>query len=153
MVTAFAAGAVSGELLTAMEDEYGHETCVRAWMQRAAKGPSSERLLDAFEQAFAVVWHRAYQTLGDVTLVAIADRVLVTAADRFPLLSGLWITATGIECQPLREHLRNLQGDELAAGLRFVMVEFLTVLGRLTAQILTPDLHSELAKIATSETS
>ena len=152
MVTAFASGAASGELLTAMGDEFGHDACVGAW-QRAAKGLSSERLLEAFEHAFAVLWRRAYRPLGDVTLVAIADRVLVTAAERFPALAGLKIAATGLHCQALRERLRDIHDDELTAGLRFVLVEFLTVLGNLTAQVLTPALHAELAAIATSETS
>ncbi len=37
---------------------------------------------------------------------------------------------------------------QLRAAVRFVLVEFLSVLGVLTAEILTPALHAELARLA-----
>jgi hypothetical protein len=40
-----------------------------------------------------------------------------------------------------------VHGPELVAGIRFVLVEFLTVLGNLTAEILTSELHAELSNI------
>jgi hypothetical protein len=41
-----------------------------------------------------------------------------------------------------------LPAAQHVVATRFVMVEFLTVLGKLTAQILTPALHAELARDA-----
>lgn len=41
----------------------------------------------------------------------------------------------------------DVQESTLIAGTRFVLVEFLTVLGNLTADILTPELHEELARV------
>ena len=117
-------------------------------MERAAKDLSPERLLQLFEQGFAALWQRAHQTLGDVTLTAIVERVLYTAAEQFPFLSSLEIEASGIRCQELRERAGTLHRDQLAVGIRFVLVEFLTVLGSLTAEILSPALHSELSKVA-----
>jgi hypothetical protein len=117
-------------------------------MERAATGLSPQRLLRLFEQGFATVWQRAHQTLGDVTLTAIVDRVLYGAAAQFPFLSALKIEAAGISWQELRERAGSLHRDQLADGLRLVLVEFLTVLGSLTAEILTPALHSELSKVA-----
>ena len=40
-----------------------------------------------------------------------------------------------------------MHDSELVEGIRFVLVEFLTVLGNLTAEILTPELHSELSNV------
>lgn len=134
-----------------MADENDHNACVNAWMERAAKGRSPSQLLDVFERGFAVLWRRVHQTLGSVTLTAIVDRVLYTAAEQFPLLSSLKIEATGIRCQALRERAGSLSHDQLADGIRFVLVEFLTVLGNLTAEILTPALHSELSNVAPEE--
>jgi hypothetical protein len=127
-------------------DENGHRALVDAWLARANKSAPPERLVDSFERAFGAMWQRARATLGDVTLMAILDRVLYTAAERFPLLSPLEVDATGLRSERLRERLGSLHSDQLADALRFILVEFLTVLGNLTAEVLSPALHSELAK-------
>jgi hypothetical protein len=134
-----------------MVDKNDHSACVDAWLARVGTGLPSERLLDVFEQGFGAVWRRAHLTLGDVTLTAIGDRVLYSAAEQFPIFSALELQATGLQCKALHERLGNLQHEQLAQGIRFVLVEFLTVLGNLTADILTPALHAELTKVAPEE--
>ena len=97
------------------------------------------------------MWRRALVTLGDVTLKAILDRVLYTAAERFPLLSPLEVDATGLRSDKFRQGAGSLHRDQLGEGIRFILVEFLTVLGNLTAEVLTPALHAELAKVAAKD--
>jgi hypothetical protein len=128
-------------------DENDHRARVDAWMDRAAKEAAPEQLFGAFERAFGAMWRRARITLGDVTLMAILDRVLYTAAERFPALSPLEMDASGLRSDKFRERVGPLHGDQLADAIRFILVEFLTVLGNLTAEVLTPALHSELAKV------
>jgi hypothetical protein len=132
-------------------DENDHRTRVDAWMERVAKDAPPDRLFDAFEIAFAALWRRARVPLGDVTLTAILDRVLYTAAERFPSLSSLEMDATGLRSDKFRQGAGDLQRDRLGEGIRFILVEFLTVLGNLTAEVLTPALHSELAKVAAKD--
>lgn len=127
-------------------DEADHSRCVDDWMEGVASGLPPERLVQAFEKAFSAIWQRAHLTLGDVTLTAILDRVLYTAAERFPLFSSLKVEATGLGCQEFRERASTLPEHELRQGIRFVLLEFLTVLGNLTSNILTPALHAELSK-------
>jgi hypothetical protein len=129
-----------------MADDYDHRACVNAWMDRVTKDLPPERLLNAFEHGFAALWRRAHQTLGDVTLTAIVDRVLFTAAEQYPFVASLKIEATGLRSHELDERAGSLQRDEVVEGVRFVLVEVLTVLGNLTAEILTPALHEELSK-------
>jgi hypothetical protein len=138
-------------MVTIMVDDYDHSACVNAWMDRAANGLPPDRLIRVFERGFAAMWRRAHRTLGNVTLTAIAERVLHSAAEQFPTLSALTVNATGLQCKELRERAGGLQADDLAEGIRFVLVEFLTVLGNLTADVLTPALHSELSKVAPEE--
>ena len=97
------------------------------------------------------MWLRAHQTLGDVTLTAITDRVLYVAAEQHSLISALRIETSGLRCQELYERAPSLRPDQLEAGVRFVLVEFLTVLGNLTAEILTPALHAELSNVGCEE--
>lgn len=122
-----------------------HRNCVNTWMARG-EGLSPEQLLRAFEQALASMWRRAHRTLGDVTLTAIINRVLYNVSERFPLFSSLRLEATGLRCEELRDRVGDLLPRQLEEGIRFALVEFLTVLGNLTGEILTPALHSELLR-------
>lgn len=133
-----------------MRENNDHSACVNAWMERAGRDGSAlapERLVQRFEAGFCALWHRAHLTLADVTLMAITDRVLVNTAERHPHFSVLEVDATGLlRCQELSESASGLPRAELEAGIAFVLVEFLTVLGNLTADILTPPLHAALSQ-------
>lgn len=117
-------------------------------MGTAARGLSCEQTVRLFEAAFAAVWRRAHVTLGEVTLTAILDRVLHAAAEQYPQLSSLEIQATGLRFEQLHEQATVVRDARLAEAMRFALVEFLRVLGSLTAEILTPALHLELLRVA-----
>jgi hypothetical protein len=132
----------------AVFDEGQHAACVDAWLERSEKDLSSEVLLRLFEAALGALWARAATTLGEVTLTAIAERVLCNASETFPLFSSLKVEpAGGIPFRELRKRISSVPRSGLMEGIRFVLVEFLTVLGNLTAEILTPELHSELSNV------
>jgi hypothetical protein len=125
-----------------------HAALVDAWLKRSAKALSPEDLLRLFEAALGALWARTKLTLGEVTLTAIADRVLHNTSETFPIFASLKVEPTGgIPFRQLRERITSVHGPELVAGIRFVLVEFLTVLGNLTAEILTSELHSELSNV------
>jgi hypothetical protein len=126
-----------------------HATSVDAWLERSAKGLSPAALLQLFETAFNALWARTSTTLGEVTLTAIADRVLYNATEKFPVLSSLRVEPhTGIQFDELRKHIDALSNPEMTVELRYALVEFLTVLNNLTAGILATELYSELSKVA-----
>jgi len=122
-----------------------HHLTVNEWYERVARGRTVAALIQAFEAAFATLWQRSNLTLGEVTLTAIVERVLHTATEQFPMLKGVEVGPSGLRCEDLRTQA-GVPDDELSSAIRFVLVEFLTVLGNLTAQILTPALHAELSK-------
>lgn len=127
-----------------MEDDE-HRRCVNAWLARVANGKPVTELIDAFEVAFSALWQRAHVTLGEVTLAAIVTRVLHSAAEAFPFVSPIELHATGINCDALRESVADRPADQVAEALGFALVELITVVGNLTADILTPALHAELS--------
>lgn len=129
-------------------EENSHRAVVDAWMERAGKGTPNEQLLQNFARAFAALWKRAHLTLGDVTLRAILDRVLYRGAEQFPMIALLKMDEAGLRCEELNERASSFALGPFQAALRFVLVEFLTILGNLTADILTAALHSELSKVA-----
>jgi hypothetical protein len=133
-------------------DQGRHATFVGGWLERSAKDLSPAALLRLFRTAFGALWTRTKTTLGEVTLIAIAERVLHDASGKFPFLSALEIEAnSGLQFRELDERIGSVDGVELRDGIRFVLTEFLTVLGHLTAEILTPELHAELSHVALPE--
>ena len=132
-----------------MRDEGEHAASVDAWLQRAGTGLLPAALLQLFESALGALWTRTVTILGEVTLTAIADRVLHDAAQKIPLFRSLRVEPNGggIRFDELRENGSAMRTTELLEGIKFVLVEFLTVLGNLTAGILTAELHAELSRV------
>ena len=128
-----------------------HAACVDAWLRRSSDR-SPELRLQLFEAALGAIWDCTKTTLGEVTLGAIVDRVIHNTGERFPVFSLLKVAPEGgIQCAELRERACLLDGPEIEEGIRFVLVEFLTVLGNLTAEILTPELHAALLQVGGGE--
>lgn len=135
-----------------MLDERQHEACVDAWLEQSAQDHSPDVLLRLFEAALGRLWARTTTTLGEVTLTAIAERVLYNVSETYPLFSSLKVEAIGrVSFDDFRQRAGSVSGSELMAGIRFVLVELLTVVGHLTAEILTPELHAELSSVALPE--
>jgi len=133
-------------------DHGQHALCVDTWLERSAAGLAPDALLRLLEAALDAVWIRTKTTLGEVTLTAIAERVLHNASERFSLLWSLKIEPTrGIQCRELSDRIGSVEPAELREAIRFVLVELLTVLGNLTAEILTPALHAEISKVTLSD--
>lgn len=126
-----------------MANEDGHEAIVSAWLA-TVDTVSSDAVLDGFEAGMQRMLQRAQPTLGAITLGAIVDRVLYTAAERYPFLAVVRVSEGSVVFDELRTALGTVAREELSSAARFALVEFLTVLGNLTADILTPALHAEL---------
>ena len=123
-----------------------HAGYVDAWLDGVAKTQAPAQLITLFERALGALWQRTEVTLGEVTLTAIVDRVLYTASEQYPFLSVLTVERAGISFVGLRS--QGAQDTDLREALRLVLVEFLTVLGHLTDEILTPALHAKLSGVA-----
>ncbi|MDB4990999.1 MAG: hypothetical protein JWN04_6177 [Myxococcaceae bacterium] len=134
-----------------MMDGNEHSEQVDAWLRAAPKEHSAQQSLLRFELVFNTIVGRAQQTLGEVTLTAILDRVVYLAAEKFPLASGLKVESTGVSCRGLLDACGGRQ-DQVVEPIRFLLTAFLTLLGNLTAEVLTPALHAELMRDTTHRT-
>lgn len=129
--------------------EPSHIEVVDAWIKRSAERCSSSELVALFSAAIDELWGRAVTTLGTVTLAAITDRVLGMATGRYPFLSAInpRPNGDGRARQQAQERLALVPRAELLQGLRFAVIEMLSVIGRLTAEILSRELHGVLAAV------
>jgi hypothetical protein len=125
-----------------------HDAFVIAWMSQTAAGRSARQLIELLDRALNALSGVAKTTLGEVTLTAIVDRVLYNAVERHPYLEDLKFESSRVTSKKLLERATLPDEATVRDGLRFVLVEFLTVLGNLTAEILTPAFHAELEKLA-----
>jgi len=123
-----------------------HAEAVEAWLG-ASGGPGAE--LRDLQRVLDALWRRAGATLGEITLVAISERVLCDVVERFPDFGAMSVDAAGIHCDVAKG--TTMSHDELREATGFLLVTWLTVLGNLTAEILTPALHEELAQPARDE--
>lgn len=134
-----------------LEDDGRHAACVDLWLERSSRGLSSLGLRRLLEAALGALWVRTQTTLGEVTLTAVGERVLYTATEKFPFLASFKVEPTrGMEFRPVAE-LSLPTEPQLKEACRFLLVELLSVLGNLTAQILTPELHAELSGVVLPE--
>jgi len=135
-----------------MPDGSSHAQSVDAWLEASDRDRSPEQRVALFEAAATALWSRSRVTLGEITLAAIADRVIYRAAEEYPAFEGVQVEPTGaLQLDALRERAAAIPPKELAGAIRFVLVEFLTVLGNLTAEVLTHDLHATLSKVSLAE--
>jgi hypothetical protein len=141
--------AIKRAMATMTDHEFDHAAVVDAWLEGAMKDLQPELWIDLFAASLETLWISASETLGEVTLHAIVDRVLHNAGARFAFLATLEIKAHGeIRMDGLRARVDLRHDPELIHGMRFVLVELLSVIGSLTAEILSPELHAELLRVA-----
>ena len=128
--------------LPEMSSSNPHEHCVDSWLTRVERVELVEPL-QLLEHAMAPLWKRASSTLGRITLSAIVQRVRVSTVAKYPVLEGLAVSQDGVTLGPVSTP--DGAREALRAGVRYFLVEFLTVISALTADILTPALHATLA--------
>lgn len=124
-----------------------HTAAVETWHERLCAAAPSEDRPALIELAFSNVWARAGRALGGVTLAAIMDRVLAIVAEDEPILSPLRVTWAGLQWEELHA-LRSDSSAALCAAAVRLLTDFLSILGELTAEILSTALHDVLAGCA-----
>ena len=130
-----------------------HARAVDAWLERAESRRGLDvDVIDAFERAFAALWRRAGETLGEVTLAAVTQRVLLDAVRKFPVFGSMRMMDDG-GLRRRRGRARpkpRTEGDDARSAVRFFLTNWLSLLGTLTAGILSPALHDALSRVETA---
>ncbi len=121
-----------------------HSKLIKEWEHTNANGLNSDQHVRLLEKAIRAIELRAETTLSVVTLTLILDRVLHESKDRYPLLSEAFIESNRLSFEKMHNHHKS---ENLIEPIRHVLVELLTVLGRITADILTTPLNKELLKV------
>jgi hypothetical protein len=125
---------------------------VDTWLQRSATGLSPDQLIALFEKALGALQIRILKTLSEVTLNAILDRILHQCQQQFPLLTEVKIEAHRISLTAVAREGTLEHPNEIRKAFRLFLIELLTVMGNLTAGILTKALYKTLSDVTFTPT-
>jgi hypothetical protein len=120
-----------------------HQKVVAAWASRVGSPTDAVAFIRLHQTALTAVWNRANVTISEVTLAIVADRAVFTSQEKFPWISVLKAEESGINLDVLFES--SVDRAELGKGLQCLITEFLTVMGGITEEIITPALHKALS--------
>lgn len=123
-----------------------HEAKVRVWLKETTTGMDASELIDHFEYAITVIWSRAADTVSDVTVAAVFDRVLTEAVHLHPCLALYNIQNGHLKLDKCRTELMLKTNEEIAQIMLFVFTEFLTILGNITAEVISNQMHKSLSQ-------
>lgn len=127
-----------------------HSKSVEDWENKAAKGLTPDQHVLLLEKAISAVEVRACVTLSSVTLMVVLERVLQKCCNDFPILSTVVLDPHFLSFEELHNN-ENYNSDDISQALRFLLLELLRVLGRITAEILTVPLHNQLLEVTWNE--
>ena len=127
-----------------------HRALVKLWEEKNTNVLNDEQLLQVYGSAFQAIEKCCSATLSRVTINVVIDRVLHLGSEKFPILSLVEIDHSGLCLKGLTQNIKNYKTEELKKALTYLIVEFLTVIGNITSDVLTASLHKELMEV-TSE--
>lgn len=147
--TAFKWDATGAKILKAVQDN-AHEELISLWEEQNIKGLRNEQLIQLYGSAFGAIERRCLATLSSVTINVVIDRVLHLGSKKYSFFSLVTIEPSGLSLKGLMQKNENYKTEELRDGLTYLLLEFLTVIGNITSDVLNESLHKELMEV-TSE--
>ncbi|MGZ3693609.1 MAG: hypothetical protein ACXWQO_05425 [Bdellovibrionota bacterium] len=124
-----------------------HKTLVSAWAEKNTKGLNAEQLVRLFSAAIRAVEQRCLTTLSSITVMVVLDRALEESKETYAFLSDITVETQGLDLGGLLGKCKNYKLEELREGLQDLLIGLLTVIGNITADILTAPLHKQLLEI------
>ncbi len=123
-----------------------HAKKVEAWKQKnSGLSPSDQTQL--FILGLQAVRTRALMTLSGVTVSAVIDRTLHECQEKHPALSFVATDALGLRFGKVADQNLKFSAPDIHLCLQEFLIELLDVFGKITADILTKNLHQELMRV------
>lgn len=130
-----------------------HTQQVEEWASQDADKLSAKMQVQLYAMAVEAIEIRSRNTLSSVTVLAVVDRVIHESKEKIPILFPVTIDSNGMNLSGLLETCEACKKADLSKALRFLLTELLTILGDITADILTDPLHQELKKVTSDQIS
>ncbi len=128
-----------------------HIKQVEIWKKKNS-GLSDKELPQLYINGILAVRRRSLITLSKVTVTAVVERILIECQERFPILSEIKNDSEDLHFNKFYDQIMDSKPNDVQEALQELLLELLEVFGRITAEILTKNLHQELMTV-TNQTS
>jgi hypothetical protein len=127
---------------------------VALWMENALpadKKLTPHILLEEFETLLVALFNAVEMSVGEATLMAVADRVLYNSSGHYPLLMKIHLLESRFDFSKLRDEATPKNVKDMTTAFHYLITELLFVIGKLSGGSLTPRLHGVLNSRATKQ--
>lgn len=124
-----------------------HLLIVKQWDADNATDLQAQDLVTLYALAFHVLCERTLATLSSITVQVVIERVLHEGATHFEVLANVRTQEDGFNFSGLIENHKNYSAADIRSALQNLLSELLSVIGNITAEILTKSLHAELMTV------
>lgn len=124
-----------------------HAEQVSLWDEKICAGLDLNTFVRTYGCAIQAVELRSLVTLSSVTVKVVIDRALHESLGKYPLLSWVSVEPERLDLSRLIGQCESYDPSEVRQALQFLLIEVLNVLGNITAEVLTPALHTELLRV------
>jgi hypothetical protein len=124
-----------------------HAEQVEAWIKEVTPALSSEQVIQLFDLTLKSLWMHAQTQSSTTVLKAILERVIFNLNRRYYFLELIELTQNGAILDALYKSPRKLDRADTLMAFQLVITDFMALLGALTNDVVSPDLHRELLKI------
>lgn len=123
-----------------------HTKQVAAWKNKNS-GLTDKELSQLFINGILAVRHRTLATLSNVTVTVVVDRILLECQERFSILSEVTNDSEGLHFDKFSDKIHGFKPKTVQEALQELLLDLLEVFGKITADILTKNLHQELMTV------
>jgi hypothetical protein len=130
-----------------------HLAVIDTWEEKTARGLSVDQQILLLEKGIHAVEKRALKTLSLITLTVVLDRALNQSKEKFTILQNAKIDS-GVSILKLLEdkdnqssEFRVQSSENLLKALQYFLETLMTILTRITADILTIPIHKALQEV------
>lgn len=124
-----------------------HAKKVDEWISKSVVGLEQVDQARVFASAILAIENRILLTLSSITWKAILERALSQSIEQHPLLSGIKVEAHGLSIAGLLPTLQSEQTNQVIESFRFFIIELMTIVGNLTAEVLSEPLYRVLSEV------
>jgi len=124
-----------------------HAKKVDEWISKSVVGLEQVDQARVFASAILAIENRILLTLSSITWKAILERALSQSIEQHPLLSGIKVEAHGLSIAELLPTLQSEQTNQVIESFRFFIIELMTIVGNLTAEVLSEPLYRVLSEV------
>lgn len=139
-----------GAVLMTLNQNSAHQNIVSIWEEKNIKNLSTDQAIHVFGNALQKIEHRCLVTLSSVTVHVVLDRIIHGGIEKYPILKDVTIEVDGLNFKNIFQKKDHYEIKEINNAFRYLLIEFLTVIGSITSEVLTAPLHKELMEV-TSE--